>query len=152
MDYIQKLRQSIGHEPIIMVGACALIMDSANLLLMLHRTDNLAWGLPGGALEPGESLEQAAIRETYEEAGLQVTQLFLFDIFSGPGFFYEYPNGDQVYNVTAVYRVERFTGSLKINPAEHLEAAFFNPHQLPTPISQPVLPIIQKFVHSLRQT
>ena len=148
MDYILELRKLFGHRPLIMVGACTLIQDAGSRLLMLRRTDNAAWGVPGGALEPGESLEQAAIRETREESGLQVTGLSLFDIFSGPEFFYEYPNGDQVYNVTAVYIVHHYTGKLQPNHLEHQTAGFFDLNELPTPISPPIRPIIKKFLHS----
>ena len=150
LDYILELRKLIGHRPLIMVGACTLIRNPEGQLLFLRRTDNAAWGIPGGALEPGETLEQAAIRETYEESGLQVTSLSLFDLFSGPEFYYEYPNGDQVYNVTAVYLVHHFTGTLNPNPSEHQTAGFFDLSTLPSPISQPIRPIIKKFLQTLR--
>jgi ADP-ribose pyrophosphatase YjhB (NUDIX family) len=72
MGYIEDLRKKIGHSPIIMVGAAALIFNEQNELLLLHRTDNGCWGIPGGALEPGESLEDTARRETREESGLNI--------------------------------------------------------------------------------
>ena len=54
-------------------------------------------------MDPGESLEETARREVMEEVGLEVDELKLMNVFSGPEQYYQYPNGDQVFNVTAVY-------------------------------------------------
>ena len=54
MAYIQRMRKLIGHEPLMLVGAAVLVMLGGRLLMM-RRTDNHAWGIPGGALELGES-------------------------------------------------------------------------------------------------
>ena len=55
-DYIRQLRQKIGHDPLIIPGATVLIFNEQGELLMLLRTDNGCWGVPGGAMEPGERL------------------------------------------------------------------------------------------------
>lgn len=55
----------------------AVIVDRGQLLL-IRRTvaeGDLVWALPGGKVEPGESAEQAAVRETFEETGLVVEAL-----------------------------------------------------------------------------
>ena len=98
----------VGNRPIIMVGATALILDENERLLMLRRTDNGCWGVPGGAMEPGESLEDTVKRETREETGLMIGEMSFYGIFSGPEFYYKYPNGDQVYIVTAVFLTRDF--------------------------------------------
>ena len=64
MDYIQQLRQLIGHRPILMLGAVTLVLNEENHLLMMRRTDTGDWGIPGGAVELGEVIEDAAKRET----------------------------------------------------------------------------------------
>jgi ADP-ribose pyrophosphatase YjhB (NUDIX family) len=46
-----------------MVGATLLILNQHDQLLMLRRNDNEIWGVPGGAMEPGESLVDTARRE-----------------------------------------------------------------------------------------
>jgi ADP-ribose pyrophosphatase YjhB (NUDIX family) len=64
VNYIQSLRKFIGHASTHMVGAAILIVDEQNRLLLMRRSDNGCWGPPGGAVEPGEVVEDAARRET----------------------------------------------------------------------------------------
>ena len=65
MSYIQELRLLVGHHPLIMAGAAVLIFDEQNRLLLQHRKDNQQWGLIGGSMEIGESLEETAKREVF---------------------------------------------------------------------------------------
>jgi ADP-ribose pyrophosphatase YjhB (NUDIX family) len=62
VDYILQLRQYIGHRPIPMVGAAVLVLDGENRLLRMKRSDIGRWGIPGGAMELSEVVENAARR------------------------------------------------------------------------------------------
>jgi len=84
VNYIQALRQHIGHAPLLIVGAAILIVDEQNHLLLMKRSDSGCWGPSGGAVEPGEVVETAAKREALEETGLRVGEMKLFGVFSGP--------------------------------------------------------------------
>jgi len=143
MDYIQSLRQHIGHAPIITVGAVVLIVDEHNRLLMMKRSDSGSWGLPGGAMEPGEMVEETALRETLEEIGLQVEEMSLFGVFSGPECYYKYPNGDEVYNVTVAYLCREVSGDIHLN-GEHTEWGWFALVDLPVDLSSPIMPVVRK--------
>jgi 8-oxo-dGTP pyrophosphatase MutT (NUDIX family) len=145
VSYIQELRDVVGNIPIIMVGATVLVLNPEHQLLMIRRTDNDCWGVPGGAMEPGEHIEDTARRETREEAGLEVGSLQLFDVFSGPELYYRYPNGAEVYNVSVVYITSDAHGELALDPAEHIELGYFALDQLPEPISPPIRPILNTF-------
>jgi 8-oxo-dGTP pyrophosphatase MutT (NUDIX family) len=149
MDYILQLRQLIGHRPILMVGAAVLVVDGQNRLLLMKRSDSGCWGPPGGSTEPGERVENAAKREALEETGLQIGEMSLFGVFSGPELYYKYPNGDEVYNVTIVYLSydiwnETGDGQLKLDH-EHTEWGWFEPTDLPDNLSRPMIPAIDQF-------
>jgi 8-oxo-dGTP pyrophosphatase MutT (NUDIX family) len=57
------------------MGAGVIVLNQDGHILLQRRTDTLDWGTIGGSLEPGESLEEAAERELFEEAGLKANQL-----------------------------------------------------------------------------
>jgi 8-oxo-dGTP pyrophosphatase MutT (NUDIX family) len=145
MNYIQSLRQYIGHNPLQMVGAAALIVNPENRLLLLKRTDSGCWDPPGGAVELGEEVEAAARRETLEETGLEIGGMDLFGVYSGPGLYYKYPNGDQVANITIIYLTRDWHGDLQLND-EHTDSSWFAVGELPEKISPPIKPIMKRFV------
>jgi len=65
-------------------------------ILMIRRTDNGNWALPGGAIDLGESVTQAAIRETKEEAGIDVEITGLVGIYSDPKHVIHYTSNNEV--------------------------------------------------------
>lgn len=81
MDYIKHIRSLVGQEKVIMVVAGAFVFDKENRLLLHQRSDNQSWGLPGGFMELGETVQEAARREVFEETGLHLGNLDLFGIY-----------------------------------------------------------------------
>lgn len=104
MGYILDLRKELGHRPLIMSGAGAVIINKDNRILLQKRADNGFWGLPAGSMELGESFEACARREVMEETGLVMDKMELFATESGSETHYVYPNGDEVY-IAAVYYI-----------------------------------------------
>lgn len=147
MDYINRLRQRIGHTPLLVVGAAVLVVDDQDRLLLMKRSDSGCWGLPGGVAEPGEVVENTAKRETLEETGLHIRSMDFFGVFSGPELYYKYPNGDEVYNVTLVYLSCDISGDIRLNE-EHTAWRWFAPVDIPDDLSPPIKPVIQKFKES----
>ncbi len=133
-----------------MVGATVFALDERERLLLLMRTDNRMWGVPGGALELGETVEEAAHRETREETCLEIGGMTLFGVFSGSELHYKYPNGDETYNVSIVYLTHDLRGTLELDPAEHSGYRYFPLNALPENISPPLMPAIRQLVSTVR--
>ena len=149
MDYLIELRKYVGHRPLLMVGATVFVFDEHNCLLLLKRRDNECWGPPGGAVEPGEVVEEAAKRETLEETGLALENLSLYGVFSGADQFYRYPNGDEVHNVTITYISRIQGGQVRISP-EHTDWKYFPLGEIPSEISPPIIPILKKILADIQ--
>lgn len=59
MSYLSELRKAVGHRPLLAAGATVLVVKNGKILLNL-RADTKTWGIPGGSMELGETLEEAA--------------------------------------------------------------------------------------------
>jgi 8-oxo-dGTP pyrophosphatase MutT (NUDIX family) len=61
-----------------------VVTNDAGEVLLIRRSDNDNWAVPGGAIDLGESLVQAAIRETREETGIDCEITGLVGIYTDP--------------------------------------------------------------------
>jgi ADP-ribose pyrophosphatase YjhB (NUDIX family) len=95
-------------------------------------------------MEPGENLEETARRETREETDLEIGEISLFGVFSGPELYYKYPNGAEVYNVSVVYATREMFGEVRIDQNEHTEMQYFKIDDIPEKLSPPNKPIIDR--------
>lgn len=145
-----ELRKKVGTLPLIMVGACVIIVSPDQKILFQLRKDNGTWGLPGGSMEPGESLEQVAARELFEETGLVAAHFSLLQVFSGEDMYYQYPHGDEVYNVVAAFICDTYSGIFKKDESEVADIQFFSLDELPTAISPPDQVVINFYVRTRR--
>jgi len=99
------LDERICHIPFIQTGAAVIVRNEFGEILLQERTDRNNWGLPGGCQNLGEDLRMTAVREVYEETGIELdpVSLLLIDTLSGASRKNSYPNGDIVYNNTSLY-------------------------------------------------
>lgn len=72
-------------------AAFAAVRDAAGRVLLVQRRDDRNWELPGGRLDVGETLAEAAARETAEEAGIKITVTGVAGVYSDPGHVLVYP-------------------------------------------------------------
>ena len=126
--YFARLRQCVGHAPLLAPSAAACIRDEKGRILLLRRSDgdNL-WGFPGGAMELGERASEAVVREVREETGLEVEPVALIGVYSGPEYAFEYPNGDRVQPVTIFFECRIVGGELRPDMPEVMGASYFCP-------------------------
>ncbi|MDI6809718.1 MAG: NUDIX hydrolase [Candidatus Eisenbacteria bacterium] len=62
-----------------------IVLEGGKVLLIRRRNPPYGWALPGGFLEYGETLEECARREAFEETGLELRGLRQFGTYSDPG-------------------------------------------------------------------
>jgi mutator protein MutT len=126
--YLARLRECVGHEPLLGLSAAACIRDEEGHILLLRRSDgdNL-WGFPGGGVELGERAADAVVREVREEIGLEVEPVALVGVYSSPEYTFAYPNGDQVQPVTIFFECRIVRGELRPDMQEIIGARYFGP-------------------------
>ena len=131
MGYIMNLRKHVGHDPLIGVGATTLVFNEKMELLLNLRSDTNTWGIPGGSMELYETIEETAVRELKEEAGINADELELVTVLSGNEYYFEYPNGDKMCTVIVLFKVLNYTGKISVSDDESKRLEFFSLDNLP---------------------
>lgn len=122
--------ERVAREATLQVGASALILDeTGERMLLTRRTDNGRWCLPGGRIDPGESLAETCVREVREETGLEVEVVRLVGVYSSPDMVVEYADGNRRQIVAAHFLVRVVGGTLGLSD-ETIEVAYFSRDEL----------------------
>ena len=129
--YQRDLRAKIGHALLLQPGVAAVIVNAAGQVLLQRRSDDGEWGLPGGALEPGEEPAEALVREVREETALEVVPERIVGVYAGPDFFVRYPNGDEAAVLSITFACRPLAGEPRVNDDESLDVRYFAPDALP---------------------
>jgi ADP-ribose pyrophosphatase YjhB (NUDIX family) len=87
-----------------------VVANDAEELLLIRRSDNDNWAVPGGAVDLGESLTQAAVRETREESGIDCEITGLVGIYTDPRHVLLYTSNGEVRQEFSVVLTARVTG------------------------------------------
>lgn len=144
MSYVMELRKLVGSRPLLLPGSAVIIINEEGKLLLQHRRDG-QWGLPGGLMELGESLEDTARREVKEETGLTLGELELLDVFSGPEYYLKLSNGDLLYSITSVYVTYNPSSSIQMDESESIDLKYFPIHELPEGLNESYWNYIQAY-------
>lgn len=144
-DYIKHIRGFVGHECIILNFAGGTIFDKQNRILLQYRSDKKVWGFLGGAIELGESAEEAVIREVYEESGLRVSIKSFQGIYTK--YFDIYPNGDKAQTISHFFVLKYEGGALNTSNPETLDLDFFDLSSTPNLLNQQHTDILEDLKH-----
>ncbi|GAF12399.1 MutT/Nudix family protein [Bacillus sp. JCM 19046] len=145
MTYARELRKLVGTRPLILPGAVVLILNEDKHVLLQQRLDR-SWGLPGGLMEVGESLEETARREVKEETGLELGALELIEVCAGKDFHLKLAHGDEIYSVTVVYCAKQTKGEMIIDQVESIDLAYYPLEQLPENLTSGTSAFIEPYL------
>ena len=97
----------------IVPSVTTIVTDGDGALLMVHRTDNDLWSIPGGAMDLGESIAHAAMRETKEETGLDVEVTGIVGIYTNPRHVMAYDDGEVRQQFSVCFTTRLLGGQLR---------------------------------------
>ena len=122
----------------ISVSAVVTRRQKPGEILLMRRSDNEHWGLPGGYVEPGESVVAATEREVREETGFEIEVGPLVGVYSDPKTqVIEYEDRRRVQAINLCFTAIAGEQGELTTPEETLEIGFFDTGALP----QPFVPI-----------
>jgi len=122
--------ERVGKHGQIAVGcAAALLTVDRQRVLLVRRADNGRWAMPGGFMEPGESVAEACAREVWEETGLHVWVTRLIAVYSNPNILFEYTDGNRWQIVALLFEAEPVAGDLRPS-VETTDVRYFAPSEI----------------------
>lgn len=113
----------------IVVACTVFVTDESDRVLLIRRTDNGLWALPGGAQEIGEYIAETAVRETKEEAGIDVEVTGLVGIYTNPNHVVEFSDGEVRQQFSICFRASHLGGALATS-SESSSAEWFGREDL----------------------
>jgi ADP-ribose pyrophosphatase YjhB (NUDIX family) len=90
----------------------AFVLDDQDRVLLIRRTDNGLWALPGGAQDFGEYIAETVARETLEETGVEVEATGIVGVYTYPNHLIEFSNGEVRQQFSLCFRARYLGGEL----------------------------------------
>src|SRR5690606_4785328 len=92
IDYIDDPNAPVANS--VVPSVVATVRNDEGKVLLIHKTDNDLWALPGGGHEIGESIADAVVREVLEETGFEVEVTGLTGTYTNPAHVMAYEDGE----------------------------------------------------------
>jgi ADP-ribose pyrophosphatase YjhB (NUDIX family) len=129
--YIRRLRQLVGNELLVLPSVAVVPRDDLGRVLLVRIIDMDQWAVIGGAIEPDESPEEAAVREAQEEAGVDIRLGPILGVLGGPEYRITYPNGDRTSYVPILFHATVDGGTPRPDGDETSEVRWWDIDALP---------------------
>ncbi|MGW2188564.1 NUDIX hydrolase [Streptomyces sp. NPDC001719] len=127
IDYFRDPRAPKANS--VVPSASAVVLDDAGRLLVIHKTDNDLWALPGGGHDIGESIADTVIREVREETGIEVEIQRITGVYTDPQHVMAYDDGEVRQQFTVCFRARPTGGELRTS-SESKEVRWVSPSEL----------------------
>jgi 8-oxo-dGTP pyrophosphatase MutT (NUDIX family) len=108
----------------IVPAATAIVPDDENRVLLIRRSDNGRWALPGGQMEVGEYIADSVVREVEEETGLLVEVVRILGIYTDPRHIIAYDDGEVRQQFAVCFQTRIVGGALMADGSEAKDARF----------------------------
>ena len=112
-----------------MPSVTAIVPNERGQLLLVHKTDNDLWALPGGAMDVGESMAETVVREVKEETGIDVAVLGVVGIYTNPNHVMAYDDGE-VRQQCSICFTTRLLGGQLATSSETSEVEWVAPDRM----------------------
>jgi 8-oxo-dGTP pyrophosphatase MutT (NUDIX family) len=106
IDYFDDPRAPKANSMV--PSANVIVTDADDRILMIRRSDNGNWAVPGGAMDLGESIVDTAVRETLEETGIRCEVTGLVGIYTDPRHVIHYTSNDEVRQEFSIVFTARY--------------------------------------------
>ena len=114
----------------LVVAASAVVRDTEGRVLLHRRADNDLWSIPGGGMEPGESIADCVAREVREETGFEVAPQYVVGVYSDPRHVVAYDDGEVRQQFSICFACDLVGGERSTASDESLEVAWVGPGEL----------------------
>lgn len=108
-------------------AAYAVVRNRLGEVLLVRRSDDHYWELPGGRIDVGESAVSAVLREVVEEAGVVIEVTALAGVYSDPGHVLVYPDGTVHQQLAICFHAIGLDQQARPDNEETIDARWFEP-------------------------
>jgi ADP-ribose pyrophosphatase YjhB (NUDIX family) len=129
IDYLND--QAAPQATSVVPSANVIVVNDQGDILMIRRTDNDNWAVPGGGMELGESITDAAVRETREETGVSCEITGLVGIYTNPRHVILYTSNGEVRQEFSVVFTARPVGGQLQASSESSDPQWVSPEAMP---------------------
>ncbi|MFZ3594644.1 NUDIX domain-containing protein [Streptomyces sp. BH104] len=127
IDYFRDPKAPKANS--VIPSVTVVVQDGAGRLLLIHKTDNDLWALPGGGHDIGERIAETAVREVQEETGIDVEVDSIVGLYTDPEHVLAYDDGEVRQQFSICFRARPIGGELRTS-SESKEVRWVNPADL----------------------
>jgi len=127
IDYIDDPNAPEANS--VVPSVVAVVEDDHGRILLIHKTDNDLWALPGGGHDIGESIGETVVREVREETGYEVEVIGIIGTYTNPNHVMAYDDGEVRQQFSIAFRAKLVGGEARTSE-ESMEVDWVEPADL----------------------